>query len=140
MLEDGAVSVAKYGAAGSWYNKACRLGNTVSCHNAGVGYEYGKLGLEKDYEKARDSYQRAAERGYMQSQYNLGSLYSNQYFSDDAEGLRWLLASQAKARECAKEPLCRWILEDPLGHIAKLKARMSHEDLKNVDSLPVEEK
>ncbi len=140
MVEGGKVAAAQYGSAGSWYNKACLLGDTVGCHNAGVGYEYGNLGLEKDYEKARTSYQRAAERGYMQSQYNLGSLYSNLYFTNDVEGLRWLLASQAKAQECSSKPLCKWILEDPPGHIEVLRARMSPEQVREAESRTVQAK
>jgi hypothetical protein len=65
----------------------------------------------------------------MQSQYNLGSMYSNLYFQDDITGLMWLLAAQDNARTCTAKPLCKWILDDPPGHVAKLKGRMSTQDI-----------
>jgi hypothetical protein len=134
MVEEESVQEAKFGTAGTWYVKACDLGSLPGCHNAGVGYEYGKGGLVKDLAKARDFYEKAALKGYMQSAYNLGSLYANNYFSNDTEGLKWLLVSQAKARECTQQPLCNWILEDPPGHIGKLKGRMSAEQIKQAEN------
>src|SRR5258708_2928138 len=82
--------------SGYWFRKACDLGSLPGCHNAGVAYESGKGRLDKDYSQARAYYLRAAERGYMQSQYNLASLYSNNYISppDDVEGLKWMLLAQ----------------------------------------------
>ena len=127
LVNRGAVSAEKFGISGKWFIKACELGDIVGCHNAGNGYEYGpagKDGLEKDYVKARDFYQRAASKGYMPSQYNLGSLFANEYFQDDVEGLKWLLIAQQTARGCAKAPLCAWVLEEPPGHIAHMRKRM----------------
>lgn len=129
LVEQGSVSTDQFGTSGRWYLKGCDLGNEIACHNAGVGYEYGQGGLDKTYESARSYYRRAADKGYMQSQYNLGTLYSNKYFADDVEGLKWLLASQATAQSCSKNELCQWILRDPPGHIAKIKARMSPEQI-----------
>ncbi len=127
MISGEAASIEKYGIAGQWFIRACDLGNATGCHNAGVGYEYGpngKAGLDKDLGKALGYYQRAADRGYMSSQYNLGSLYANQYFSDDIEGLKWLLVSQTSARGCAAEPTCKWVLDDSPGHILRMRQRM----------------
>ena len=129
LIEGGTLLDASYGGAGRWYVKACDLGDVVACHNAGVGYEYGTLGLEKNYEEARSHYKRAAQQGYMQSQYNLGSLYSNQYFANNVEGLAWLLAAQSKALKCMTDPLCKWIIDDSPGHVARLKALMSADDI-----------
>jgi TPR repeat protein len=100
-----------------------------SCHNLGVGYEYGKGGLSQNYKLARSYYQKAAELGYMQSQYNLASLYSNQYFSDDVEGLKWMLIARDNARKCSSNSLCEWILNDPPGHLKKLRNRMSEQQV-----------
>ena len=138
LIEEGSVSSDQFGSPGRWYLKACDLGNYIACHNVGVGYEYGQGGFEKNYESARAYYHRAATQGYMQSQYNLGTLYSNKYFADDIEGLKWLLASQARARSCSKNELCQWILRDPPGHIAKLKARMSAEQIGQAEAQAVE--
>ena len=130
MVEAGEAHTDKFGTSGHWFIQACDLGDVLGCHNAGVGYEYGpegKGGLNKNLEKARDYYLRAAQRGYMQSQYNLGSLYANQYFPDDVEGLKWLLLSQKSARSCPSISICKWILDDSPGHIARLRQRMSPE-------------
>lgn len=129
LLDQGPVAGSGLGSAADWYVKACDLGSPVGCHNVGVGFEYGKSGLDKNLESARAYYLRAARQGYMQSQYNLGSLYANQYLSDDVEGLAWLLAAQEAASHCASDSLCRWVLDDPPGHISKLKARMSPSDI-----------
>ena len=134
LLEEGTLRDPAFGSAGDWYLRACDLGDMVGCHNAGTGLEYGSLGLGKNIEKARSCYARAAERGYMQSQYNLGTLYANQYFDDNVEGLTWLLASQDNARGCAAEPLCKWILEDPPHHIARLRARMSPDEITKAEA------
>jgi hypothetical protein len=129
LIESGSLRDPAYGAAGDWYSKGCDLGNVVACHNAGVGHEYGSLGLSKDLEAAQDLYRRAAERGYMQSQYNLGSLYANDHFADDVQGLAWLLSAQRIAKQCVGKELCDWILRDPPGHISKLRQRMSAEQM-----------
>ena len=121
--------VTDFGTAGSWFLKSCQLGNVVGCHNAGVGYEYAQHGLEMNYAEAARFYRVAAERGYMQSQYNLGSMYSNRYLSDDVEGLKWLLLSQRVANSCSNQPLCKWVLDDPPRHIDKLTERMSAADV-----------
>lgn len=138
MISEKAALIEKYGVAGQWFIRACDLGNSAGCHNAGVGYEYGaagKAGLGKDLNKALSYYQRAADRGYMSSQYNLGSLYSNQYFSDDIAGLKWLLVSQASARTCSSEPICKWVLEDSPGHILRMRQRMSKESQAQAEQL-----
>src|SRR5262245_5046077 len=121
--------VTGYGDAGSWFAKSCQLGEVVGCHNAGVGYEYAEHGLPMNYGEAASAYRKAAERGYMQSQYNLGSMYSNGYLNDDVEGLKWLLLSQKAANSCTGQPLCKWLLDDPPGHVAKLTTRMSSADV-----------
>lgn len=142
MVENGEVSATQFGSAGSWAVRACELGDIIGCHNAGVGYEYGseeKLGLNKDLAKAKDFYLRAAERGYMQAQYNLGSMYANKYFNNDVEGLKWMLLAQRSAAGCvSSNSLCAWIVRDPPGHISKLKAGMSAESIALAERLAEE--
>ena len=97
LLDQGAVDVSKYGEAKVWFEKACELGQLAGCHNLGVAYEYGKNGCSKNIEQAKKHYFIAANSGYMQSQYNLGSLYSNQYLFDDLEGYKWMLIAEKSA-------------------------------------------
>jgi TPR repeat protein len=136
LLNDGSVSAERYGQASRWFQRACELGNLPGCHNLAVAYEYGNDGAAKDINKAYEYYLKAAERGYMQSQYNLSSLYSNKYIEpqDDVEGLKWMLLSQNAAKAC-KSPLCEWILKDPPGHKEKLKARMTVTEIKKAEDL-----
>jgi TPR repeat protein len=134
LLEDHPEMSAEFGAVGTWFLKGCGLGDVTSCHNVGVGYEYSKFGLTQNYDQARLYYQKAADHGYMQSQYNLGTLYANQHFNDDIEGLKWLLASQRNAKTCAAVPLCKWILDDPPGHIVKTKSRMTSDAIAAAES------
>ena len=131
MILSDEVSAEIYGSAVTWFVKGCELEDAIACHNAGVAYEYGPAEghpeVTPDHLKAHDYYLQAANLGYMQSQYNLGSMYSNGYFDNDIAGLKWLLLAQTQARECNSASLCRWILEDPPGHVSRLRARMSVE-------------
>ena len=122
--------VSGYGVAGDWFSKACDLGSLAGCHNVGVSYEYAKHGLSTNYPAAVQFYRRAAERGYMQSQYNLGSLYANNHLTDDVEGLKWMLISERSARKCLPNPGCKWTSEDPPGHMARLRKRMTDGDIR----------
>ncbi len=135
MISERQISGSKYGNKTMWYIRACELGTDAGCHNSGNSYEYGEDGLTKDYNKAREFYQKAAEMGFMQSQYNLGTLYSNQYFNDDTEGLKWLVLAEKKAADCATIPLCQWVVEDQPGHRKKLMSRMSAEQIKKSNQL-----
>jgi len=135
LLEEGQADASRYGAAVSWYARACELGDRAGCHNAGVAYEYGKSGAGKDLDEARGFYLKAAARGFMQSQYNLGSLYSNGYVTpaDDVEGYKWMLIAEKAARACAPAPNCDWVLRDPPGHRARLKSRLSESGISEAE-------
>jgi hypothetical protein len=137
LLEDGVLSAPKYGTAAQWYIRACDLSEPAGCHNTGVAYEYGNYGVAKDISKAYIYYLKAAERGFMQAQYNLSSLYSNQYIQpgNDIEGYKWMLLAQSAAHKCKSVPLCGWILQDPPGHKAKLKSRMTDDQIKQAEEL-----
>ncbi|MCP4238407.1 MAG: sel1 repeat family protein [Aestuariibacter sp.] len=134
LLDQGKVKQSKFGSAGKWFDKGCKLGDRPSCHNVGVAYEYGKNGFSKNYKQARNYYTKAAEVGYMQSQYNLASMYSNKYFINDVKGLKWLLIAQSSARKCSGNSLCKWILNDPPGHKNKLIKRMSGQQIKQAEA------
>jgi TPR repeat protein len=137
LLEEGRVSDPRYRTAGHWFKRACELGSTVGCHNTGVAYEYGKDGMAMDYVEASNYYRRAAEKGYMQSQYNLGSMYSNNYLTppDNVEGYMWMLLAEKAARACSKEPICHWILKDQPGHRMNLKNRLSETQVEQAEAL-----
>ncbi len=129
LISEGKISTAKYGDAVKWFDRACDLGSNPGCHNSGNAYEYGQAGANKDFNKAREFSTIAAEKGYLQSQYNLGSLYSNQYINNDVEGLKWMLIAEKTANSCLKVPLCKWVQEDPPGHRAKLEGRMNQSQI-----------
>jgi len=137
LISDGSAPESKYGEASIWYQKACDLGSLPACHNMGVAYEYGQNGVSKDLGKAYDYYLKAADRGFMQSQYNLASLYSNGYVEppNDVEGYKWMILSQDAALNCSTVPLCKWILEDPPGHKATLVNRMTKAQIKEAQAL-----
>ena len=139
LLEEGRVKADTFGSPSSWFEKACRLGSLSGCHNVGLSYEFGKNGLNRELTKAYDYYLMAAERGYMRSQYKLAGLYANQYVqpSNDLEGLKWLLLAQDAAKSCQKDPLCKWISDDSPGHKAKIKARLTEEQVKQAEYLAI---
>ncbi len=134
LLDNGSVSKSTYGEANVWFEKACELGELAGCHNLGVAYEYGKNGCSKNMDQAKNYYSIAANSGYMQSQYNLGSLYSNQYISDNLEGYKWMLIAEKSAKECSSKPLCQWVLDDPPGHRTNLRNRLSKEQIDSAKS------
>ncbi|GAA4650554.1 hypothetical protein GCM10023116_28370 [Kistimonas scapharcae] len=134
LLNAGEVKPDTFGEATSWFEKACNLGEVSGCHNAGVAYEYGKNGVSVDYNKARDYYRKAAEQGYIQSQYNLGSLYSNHYFPEAITGYIWMLIAEQQAKGCAHNELCQWILNDPPRHRSHLKARLTTKQIQQAQT------
>lgn len=137
LLSEGHIPSARYGMASQWFRRACDHYVLAGCHNLGVSYEYGRGGVEKDYKQAFAYYRLAADRGYLQSQYNLGSLYSNKYVEppDNVEGYKWMLLTQKKAQECRSQPLCKWILDDPPGHRSKLRARLTAQEIAQAQRL-----
>ena len=137
LLEEGRVKSDDFGSSASWYERACKLGSNPGCHNIGVSYEYGKNGVNKDIIKAYSYYVIAAEHGYMLSQYNLASLYSNQYVQppNDVEGLKWILLAQDAAKKCKNVPLCQWILDDPPNHKSKIVSRLTKDQVMNAEVL-----
>jgi TPR repeat protein len=137
LISEGRVSDTQYGSALKWYMRSCELGSLPGCHNVGVAYQEGKYGVSKDPQKACEYYRKSAMRGYMQAQYNLASVYSSQEVQppDDVEGYKWMLLSQDAARKCSNLPLCDWILKDPPGHKAKLKGRLTEDQIKEAERL-----
>lgn len=135
MISEGKASAKKYGSKTKWFIRACDLGSDAGCHNSGNAYEYGQDEVNKDYNKARQYYLMAAEKGFMQSQYNLGSMYANQYFDNDIEGFKWMTLAEKYATSCATVPLCKWVMEDPPGHRKKLMSRMNAKQITEANQL-----
>jgi hypothetical protein len=46
-----------------------------------------------------------------------------------------MLLAQSAAHKCKSVPLCGWILQDPPGHKAKLKSRMTDDQIKQAEEL-----
>jgi hypothetical protein len=137
LLSAGEVAEEIYGKSGPWDARACELGKIViGCHNAGVAQETGEDGLAKDHELARRFYLEASERGYAFSQYNLGSMYANQYFRDDKEGYRWMMIAKLSVAKCAAQgnETCQWVLDDPPGHVKNLAERLSQSDREEIEA------
>jgi TPR repeat protein len=59
-----------------WSNLKRTQGNASARFNLGLRYQNGE-GVPKDLGKARDHYQKAADKGYAPAQYNLGWLYEH---------------------------------------------------------------
>lgn len=129
---DDLVVPIQWGTASDWFFRACDLGEIVGCHNAGVASEYGQEGAQKNLEKALAYYRKAAERGYVYSQYNLASMYSNNYVipEDPQEGYKWMLLAQYAAKKYPRDIKCQFILRDPPGHKSRLEKRLSLEQIK----------
>jgi len=122
----------------SIWRELAEVGEPLAYHNLGVAYETG-AGVEQDHRKAEEFYRMAADTGYLFSIFNLGTMYSNQltHEPDDVQGLSLLLKAQRLATgNTANE---RWIREDkfgePVGHVAKMRARMSATQIKEAEEL-----
>lgn len=108
----------------------------------GIGAIYDKgLGVPPDVEKAAEYYRKAAERGDDPlAMYRLGTLYAEDRLArrDNLEGYVWLLLAERIGRV---SPGCRnlshWCnehaIKDVPGHRAKLRNRLSAEDLVEAD-------
>ncbi|WP_455223461.1 tetratricopeptide repeat protein [Kaarinaea lacus] len=84
------------------FEKACTLGNNYGCHKIGIAYNNGLYGFDKDYERAKQWYLKAAEKGYAASQQNIANLYAHRLLPemDDVEGYKWLLLAEKTTAEC----------------------------------------
>lgn len=129
LIAEGSVPKEKYGTPVHWFSRACDLGSDAGCHNVGHAFNDGEFGEKPDYERAKTFYLRAAERGYPQSQYNLASMYSDRYLTGDVEGLTWMIIARQGSEQCKATEVCQWMLDDPPGHHARLRNRMSPEQI-----------
>jgi hypothetical protein len=143
MYENGSGGVGgkSIEAAVYWYHRAAQIGNSVpakdmvynnastleACHRLGYIYEYGEGAVAKNLKEAARWYLRAAEKGYAISAYNLGAMYASGYITppDDVQGYAWILIAQHAVDGCTHDPNCRFINNDPPGHMKALRKRMT---------------
>ena len=72
-LEGGGVVAQNNETALKYFNKAALLNNPVGQSGLGLMYLYGK-GIAKDYKKAFDFFQKAAEQSWVDGQLHLGNM------------------------------------------------------------------
>jgi len=85
------------------FEKACNLGNSYGCHKVGIAYNNGLYGFDKNYERAKEWYLKAAVKGYAASQQNIANLYAYRLLEemDDVEGYKWLVLAEKTTAECS---------------------------------------
>ncbi len=130
LLARERVPAARYGKAIDWYRKGCSLGDLSACHNAGISYQHGRNGVQRNDNEAAQYYLQAADGAFINSMVNLVGLYAEDKISglDHRDGLKWQYIAERAAAQCPDNPLCRSVLEDRRGHRAKLEARLSAGD------------
>ncbi|KPJ96007.1 MAG: hypothetical protein AMJ55_02755 [Gammaproteobacteria bacterium SG8_15] len=84
------------------FEKACNLGNNYGCHKMGIAYNNGLYDLNQDYDRARQWYLKAAEKGYIPSQQNIANLYAHRLLGElnDVEGYKWLALAETGTAQC----------------------------------------
>jgi TPR repeat protein len=109
-------------------------GDLTASYNLGVAYENG-IGTSVDYALAEKYYRKAGDGGIAVSLFNLGALYSNKRAvrGDDVAGLAFLLKAQQLATNSSETH--RAIREDSLGHIQKIKSRMTPDQISKAEAL-----
>lgn len=127
MVSQKRLPAGKYGAPVDWYRKGCKLNDAPSCHNIGIAYQRGLYGLPRDPAEAAEYYLRAANRGFLNSMYNLAILHldSGLIASDPRDGLKWMLVAQRAATQCPDRNICKAVSEDRNGYKARLEDRLS---------------
>jgi hypothetical protein len=127
MLSQKRLPASIYGTPVDWYRKGCKLNDAPSCHNVGIAYQKGLYGLPRDPAEAAEHYLRAANRGFLNSMYNLAILHleSGLIASDPRDGLKWMLVAQRAATQCPDRNICRIVIEDRSGYKTRLEERLS---------------
>lgn len=118
---------AGYGTALDWYRRGCELRDLSACHNLGLAYQHGRHGLKPDAAEAARFYEQSAERGFLNSMYNLAILYADGGLiaTDPREGLRWMLVAQRAAAQCPERRLCQEVTADTRGYRVRLEQKLS---------------
>jgi TPR repeat protein len=127
LLDLKRVAESRYGTALVWYRRGCELRDLSACHNVALAYQRGGYGLQPDLAEAARYYEKSAERGFINSMYNLAILYADGGLiaTDPREGLKWMLLAQRAATQCPERRLCQIVSEDAKGYRVKLEQRLT---------------
>lgn len=137
LLDQKRISEQRHGSALDWYRKGCKRYDFASCHNIAIAYQRGSRGLTRDPAEAARYYEMAANRGFLNSMYNLAILYAEAEpaIADPREGLKWMLLAQRAATQCPDRALCKQVTQDPHGYRKRLEERLSSRERREVYQL-----
>lgn len=104
--------------------RAARAGNRIAMHDLGLYYAEGRGGVDKNMQTALGWFEKAAERGVVDSQYNLGVLFSaTPEIQQDMTGAYvWFSIASKQGDQFATNEL------------ARVKAALSAEQLKQAEA------
>lgn len=77
LYEAGVGVAADPDMARQLTERAARAGNRIAMHDLGLYYAEGRGGIERNMDTALSWFEKAAERGVVDSQYNLGVLFES---------------------------------------------------------------
>lgn len=104
LYETGQGVTRNYSESFYWYTKAAESGNADAQSNLASLYANGQ-GIKPDIAKALAWYQKAAEQGHVYAQYALAMLIDQHNPVNNADGLRWLVASSDATFDQAQNEL-----------------------------------
>lgn len=104
--------------------RAARAGNRIAMHDLGLYYAEGRGGVDKNMDTALAWFEKAAERGVVDSQYNLGVLFSAtpEIPKDLSAAYVWFSIASKQGDQFAANELGR------------VKGQLSAEQLKQADA------
>ena len=132
------------------FERACELGNNYGCHKMGIAYNNGIHGKTKDYQQAKNWYEKAANRGYVPSQLNIANIYAHRLLPlDDDTGYRWLARANKGLSECKsgsietetlvtdaeRQRMCQLAINFYRKVLSIFRKRMEGEDMRRIDKL-----
>lgn len=134
LIEIRRIPETRHGSALDWYRKGCGLQDISACHNVALAYQRGRGGAERDPSEAARHYEMAANRGFLNSMYNLAALYAETGMpaTNPGEGLKWMLVAQRAAAQCPERPLCKTVLQDPRNYRKRLEEQLSSREMREV--------
>lgn len=130
------------------FEQACSLGNYYGCHEVGTAYNNGLYGKEKNYELARQWYEKGANNGYVPSQLNIANLFAHRLLPlDDETGFSWLvkagegivkcppdsIEAQANTSETERKRLCKLASFNYKKLFSIFRKRMAAEDMERIE-------
>jgi len=132
----------------SAFEQACEMGNNSGCHKVGTAYNNGLYGKEKNYEKAKQWYEKAANKGYVPSQLNIANIYAHRLLPlDDETGFSWLVKAGDGLVKCSpgsfetkldtpdaeRQRMCRLAISYYRRILSIYRKRMTGEDMERIE-------